>query len=248
MDCKGEMVIEMNVQRQPAEVAARKFIEEYFPHCHAALLAGSVVRGEETATSDLDIVVFDMSLTSAYRESMIAYNWPVEVFVHNFTSYKQFFKSDCERARPSLPRMVAEGIVIKDNGSLAEIKKEAKELLDKGPKLWPEQTIQMKRYFITDALDDFVGATNRAEEIFIANTLADHIHEFVLRTNGMWIGSSKWIIRALKQYDETFAEKFIEAFDTFYKTGEKRKVEQLVDTVLNPYGGRFFAGFSLGKN
>ena len=101
-----------NSRLQPFE-AAKRFIEEKFPDCQAALLAGSVVRGEETTTSDLDIVVFDEKVESSYRESLI------EVWIGQskcssitFTSYIDFFKSDCERARPSLPRMVSEGIVI----------------------------------------------------------------------------------------------------------------------------------------
>ncbi|MGB6406432.1 MAG: nucleotidyltransferase, partial [Planococcus donghaensis] len=32
-----------------------------------------------------------------------------------------------------------------------------------------------------------------------------------------------------------------------YKTSEKLKVVQLVDRVLEPYGGRLFEGFSSGK-
>ncbi|TDX89469.1 UNVERIFIED_CONTAM: hypothetical protein BJ099_12744, partial [Lysinibacillus xylanilyticus] len=40
---------------------------------------------------------------------------------------------------------------------------------------------------------------------------------------------------------------FIEAFDDFYKTGEKGKVIQLTEIVLEPFGGRLFEGFSLGK-
>jgi hypothetical protein len=238
----------MNEQRLPAKKAAIKYIEEYFPQCQAALLAGSVVRGQETATSDLDIVIFDKHITSAYRESMIAYNWPIEVFVHNFTSYKQYFESDRKRARPSLPRMVVEGHILKGNEELQEVKQQAEDLLNKGPEKWSEGTVTMKRYIITDALDDFLGATDRAEEIFIANTLAEQIHEFVLRTNGYWIGSSKWVIRALQQFDEEFTAEFVTAFDVFYKHGEKVKVVTLVDDVLQPYGGRLFAGFSLGKN
>ena len=58
----------------------------------------------------------------------------------------------------------------------------------------------------------------------------------------------KTIFRALKQYDEIFAKKFVEAFDDFYQTGEKGQVIQLVDQVLKPCGGRLFEGFSLGKN
>lgn len=227
--------------------AAKRFINKSFPNCQGAVLAGSVVRGEETDTSDLDIVVFEKSITSSYRESLIDFGWPIEIFVHNLTSYKYFFEMDYKDAKPSMQRMLLEGIILKDEGIIDSIKEEAKEILDKGPERWTEEIITTKRYFLTDVLDDFIGCNNRAEEIFIANTLAELIHEFVLRTNGCWIGSSKWVVRALKHYDVKFTEEFIEAFDTFYKTGEKRKVVQLSKMVLDPYGGRLFEGFSLGK-
>jgi predicted nucleotidyltransferase len=237
----------MNSSRlQPIE-AAKRFIAEKFPDCQAALLAGSVVRGEETATSDLDIVVFDEKVESAYRESLIEYGWPIEVFVHNLTSYVDFFKSDCERARPSLPRMVSEGIILFDSGIVSIIIEEANELLNKGPEVWSIEMIEMKRYMMTDALDDLIGSTNRAEELFIASTLADAIHEFVLRTNVQWTGASKWIVRALNQFDENFARTFVQAFDVFYRTGNKDEIIVLADGVLEPYGGRLFEGFALGK-
>ncbi|XRG77493.1 nucleotidyltransferase domain-containing protein [Rossellomorea sp. GAMAL-10_SWC] len=227
--------------------AAQHFIEKYFPKCEGALLAGSVVRGEATETSDLDIVIFDKSLSSSYRESLKVFGWDIEVFVHNLSSYKQYFKSDYERARPSLPRMVSEGIILKDEGVIIDIKKEANDILDKGPEKWSEETIKIKRYFITDTLNDFIGSSNRAEELFITNTLAELVSEFVLRTNCKWIGSSKWIIRSLRQYNEEFASTLIEAFDSFYVTGEKNKIIKLVNDVLQPYGGQLFEGFSLGK-
>jgi predicted nucleotidyltransferase len=235
------------INRIEAYKAAELFTLNHFPNCHGALLAGSVVRGEATETSDLDIVVFDNNFKSAYRESVIEYGWNIEVFVHNLTSYKDFFKSDSERARPSLPKMVSEGVVLKDTGIIEPIKQEAKELLDKGPEEWSADTIKIKRYFITDALDDFIGCSNRAEEIFIANTLAELVSEFVLRTNRKWTGTSKWVVRSLKNYNEKFADYFVEAFDTFYKTGDKNKVIELVDDILQPVGGRLFHGFSLGK-
>lgn len=227
--------------------AAEKFTLNHFPDCHGALLAGSVVRGEATETSDLDIVIFDSNLKSAYRESVVEFGWNIEVFVHNLTSYKEFFKSDCERARPSLPKMVSEGIVLRDSGIIEDIKQAAKDLLEVGPEEWSTETVRMKRYFITDALDDFIGCTMRSEEIFIANTLAELVSEFVLRTNRQWIGTSKWIIRSLRNYDETFACRLVDAFDTFYTTGDKNKIIALVDDILHPYGGRLFHGFSLGK-
>lgn len=237
----------MNLEKIEPFEAARKFVMKNFSDCDAALLAGSVVRGEHTSTSDLDIVVFDLNLEGAYRESFIMYGWPIEVFVHNLTSYHDFFKSDCERARPTLPRMVSEGIVLIDTGIVDLIKREAQDLLDAGPAAWTNQTIELKRYMLTDALDDFVGSTNTAEDIFIANALAEAIHNFFLRTNGQWVGASKWVVRALSQYDEVFAAEFVRVFEVFYKNGSKVGIIELADKVLQPYGGRIFEGFSLGK-
>lgn len=228
--------------------AARKFTAKYFPDCEAALLAGSAVRGEATTTSDLDIVVFDSNAPASYRESLIAFDWPVEVFVHNLTSYQAFFRSDAERARPSLPRMVAEGIVLQDSGVVEAIKREAQDLLAGGPAEWPASTIRTKRYFLTDTLDDFIGCADRAEGIFIAGTLAELLAEFELRTQGHWIGASKWILRSLKQYDRDFAGRFVAAFEDFYRNGNKQSIIELADDVMEPHGGRLFEGFSLGKD
>ena len=236
-----------NVYRmQPIEVA-NEFWKKYFPDCQGAILAGSVVRGEATETSDLDIIIFDNVVSSSYRESLVDFEWPIELFVHNLTSYKEYFEKDCQRARPTLPRMVAEGIILKGEKTIGPIKKEAWELLNGGPSKWTAETIRIKRYFLTDALDDFRGSANRAEELFIANTLAELASEFVLRINSQWIGSSKWVVRSLKQYDESFANQFVNAFDHFYQTGEKKKIIQLVEDILQPYGGTLFEGFSLGK-
>lgn len=117
----------------PPIEAAHQFINKQFPNCQGALLAGSVVRGEATETSDLDIIIFDKNICAFYRESLIDIGWSREVFVHDLTSYKLFFESDRKRARPSLPWMVSEGIILKDDGIVESIKKEAHDLLENGP-------------------------------------------------------------------------------------------------------------------
>ncbi|MDQ0481815.1 nucleotidyltransferase domain-containing protein [Guptibacillus hwajinpoensis] len=235
------------MELQEVVQTAKELILSTFPSCEAAFLGGSVVRNEATKTSDLDIVVFDLSVSASYRESFFYKSWPVEWYVHNLQSYQCFYEEDCKRARPSLPKMVSEGIILQDKGNAVQLQKEAKSLLLKGPEKWTEETIIMKRYFLTDVLDDFIGATNRGEELFSAAALAELLHEFVLRTNNQWIGSSKWIVRALKQHDPEFAEEFVQVFDHYYVTREKEAVISLVDRVLAPFGGRLFDGFTLGK-
>lgn len=239
--------VEVTQMKVTPKDAALKFINSHFPMCQAAVLAGSVVRGEGTETSDLDVVIFDQNFSSSYRESFIECGWAIEAFIHNLTSYQAFFQSDRDRAMPSLPRMVSEGIVIKDEGIIETIKNEANVLLARGPEKWSEETIRIKRYFSTDTLDDYIGCLNRAEGIFIANRLAELVSEFVLRTNQHWIGTYKWTVRALKNYDIHFAEIFVDAFDIYYKTGDKNKVIHLVNQILEPFGGQLFEGFSLGK-
>ncbi|MED2711066.1 nucleotidyltransferase domain-containing protein [Bacillus toyonensis] len=228
--------------------AAQSIITSQFPNCDVALLGGSVVRGEATKTSDLDIVIVDQSLSSCYRESFYSNGWPVEVFVHNFVTYKTFFKMDCDRGRPSLPQLVSVGIVLKGESEIVEkLKKEANDLLIKGPDKWTEETMKQKRYFISDTLDDFIGASKREEELFIANLLAELIHEYVLRVNGQWLGNSKWFIRVLRRYDDHYAEQFVAAFDHFYKNGDKNVLINFTEKTLELYGGRVFEGFSIGK-
>lgn len=237
----------MNARIEPHE-AAIQFVHKYFPTCQCALLAGSVVRGEATETSDLDILIFDEAIEQSYRESLVAFGWPIEVFVHNFTSYKQFVESDCARAKPSLPRMLAEGIVLKEDERISTIQNEALKILADGPDAWSTEITTMKRYFITDVLQDFIGCDNRFEGIFVANTLADMLSEFMLRTNRKWTGTSKWSYRALKEYNEVFARHFVEAFESYYQHDDKTKVIDLAEEILKPFGGQLFEGFSLGKS
>lgn len=232
--------------KQTAIETAENFIEASFPRCASAVLVGSVVRGEATATSDLDIVIFT-TCRESYRYSCIKDGWPIEVFVHNYNSYRAFLQSDYERAKPSLAKMITEGIILKEDGMFKKIKKEAADLLCLGPALWDANTIEMKRYFLTDVLDDLSGCKDRAEGVFIVQTLVERLGEFYLRTKGQLIGDSKWLFRALKTYDPHFASKLTDSLEEYYKKNSKAGLIALTYEVLLPYGGRLFAGFSLGQ-
>ncbi|GAA5417541.1 hypothetical protein Pryu01_02615 [Paraliobacillus ryukyuensis] len=235
------------MERKPALEAAKQFVHTNFSTCEVALLAGSVARNEATATSDLDIVIIDDTLPNSYRESVVSDGWPIEVFAHNSISYQNFYALDAMEGKTTLARMVADGIIIRDNGTVKVMKQQAYDHMIQGPAPWSAETIKIQRYELTDLIDDLQGAQQREEEICIVLSIASTLQEFYLRINRQWVGGSKWIYRELKKYDASFAATYIEALEAFYQQGDKQPIIALVDQVLAPYGGRLFDGFSLGK-
>ncbi|GGI13519.1 nucleotidyltransferase domain-containing protein [Gottfriedia solisilvae] len=232
--------------RLSAVEAAKKFIQTEFPDCLGAILSGSVAIGKETATSDLDIVVFQKEV-NAYRESVMKYDWMIEVFVYDLESYKPFFDSDVNRARPTLPRMLAEGMVIKHHPELEKVVLNAKETMLGGPPKWDEKTIEFHQYFLSDIIDDFIGSEHLNESICIATTLLDKLHEFILRTNQHWVGSSKWVYREMEHFNPDLTKEMFQAFHNYFQTGEKSGIIKVAESALKPFGGKRFEGFQLGK-
>jgi hypothetical protein len=228
-----------------ALTAAQAFVEQAFPTCDAGFLAGSVVRGDATATSDLDIVIVTREAQTAYRHSLYTSGWPVEAFVHTPDSYRIFFASDAQRRRPSLPRMCAEGIILVDrDGSAQRIKQEAQALLDQGPAPLSAAEVTHLRYHLTDALDDFVGSERADESFFIAATIAELAAALTLGYHRRWIGAGKWIPRALAAFDAQLAQRLIYAVERSARHGEREHLIRFAQDALELVGGRLFDGYS----
>lgn len=235
-------------QRLDAHEAAQRFVDQAFPTCDAAFLAGSIVRGEATATSDLDLVIVTKEVTAPYRESLYAYGWPTEVFVNTPTSYREFFASNIQRRRPSLPRMCAEGIIVRDHEGVAQrLKQEARDLLEQGPPPLSKEEITQLRYAVTDLLDDFIGSVRTGESFFIASGLAERSSELMLSYHGQWIGKGKWVLRALHAFDPQLAQRLIAALASFCQQGKKDDLITFAQEALDLVGGRLFEGYSSGK-
>ncbi len=63
---------------EQARVIARRVIESKFSSAQVAFCAGSIIRGEGTSTSDIDLVVIFPDLKQAWRESFVFDGWPVD--------------------------------------------------------------------------------------------------------------------------------------------------------------------------
>lgn len=224
--------------------AAKQFVSTRFPDCNVAILTGSAARGEEKPHSDLDILIISDSQPSAYIEAFYEYGWLIEDLMHNRESYKKFFEQDRLRGRPSLPHMFATGIVLVDDGTAESIQQEARTLLESGPPPWSERDIQFARFIITNHLLDLEDGLRPIDTNFAVSELANALHELVLRANGRWIGKGKRIVPALRAFDPALAQEFANTFERFFTGGDIAEVIRFADRILEPYGGRLFAGYS----
>ena len=141
----------------------QEILQVKYPSAEFAFLAGSIVRGEGTAFSALDIVVIFENLTNAYRESFYFQEFPVETFVHTVETLNYFFEIDAKDGIPSLQQMVAEGIEVPNKCELsAKLKKIANEFLNNPPQISDDE-LRTFRYGITDLVNDIREPRSKSE-------------------------------------------------------------------------------------
>lgn len=232
-----------------ALVAAREYVIKEYPNAILAVLAGSVVRGEGTENSDLDIVIITDGDELPYRKSVIYQKWPIELFVYNEKSYKEHCQRGVDQARPTLINMIVEGIPIIDRDkNFHIIKREGEEILNKGPRELNEKEVENYRYMLSALLEDLKGSANNYESIFVVNKLSIVLSEFIMRLNRRWIGDGKWSYKVLREFDGELADTFTSAFTAFYSKDDKEAIISFTEEILKPVGGVFFEGFNRKGN
>jgi len=210
-----------------------------------AFLAGSIVRGEGTAFSDLDIVVIYKELPNAFRESFYFRNYPVETFVQTPETLNCFFETNAENFVPSLAAMVAEGIEVPAKTDLsARLKDLANENLRRPPVISDEE-IRDARAWLTDLIDDIRAPRSKEELTATGTTLYAALATFYLRTNGVWAAKSKSIPRALLKLNPDFQQQFCAGFERLFVAGETETVIKLTEELLALHGGFLFDGLRL---
>jgi hypothetical protein len=216
---------------------ARALVAERFPRAVAAFLGGGVLSARRTATSDLDIVVVIDGPPAPFRESLHWRGWPVELFVHDPESVVVYFARDAGARKPSLARMVADGVTLVDGGGAGAVTEQARAVLAAGPPAPSPAELEWRRYGLTDLLDDLAGSTDDGETAVICWTLWRHTAELALLLTGCWFGGGKWLLRELRAADPALAADMVAAI------GNPQQVAALADRVLERAGGRRFDGF-----
>ena len=224
--------------------AAKSALKKYYPRYQCAFVAGSMLRGEDTATSDIDIVVFyDDEFEEVHRYSAIDSGWPIEFFVHNRKSHDYYMDKDRQRGMCVIMDMVAKGIALpEDNDMAKERRTKAQEIIDSGPPALSDAELEDRRYFITDSIDDLDENKPALERFGTLAKLYDQLGDLYLRGQGLWSGHGKSLGRLLRQNDPIFAEKYEASFASAFQ-GDFDEVRLLAESLLSEYGGRYFDGY-----
>lgn len=235
----------MSMTRIDPVEAARRIRRERYAGARVLFLAGSVMRGEGTPASDLDLVVVYERVPHAYREAFVYEGWPVEAFVHDPETLNYFFQeSDRREGVPSLARMVLEGREIPEPGDFsARMKGMAAALIEAGPLRWGEEDVRRARYRLTDAVDDIRHPRAPEELVATGAQLYGLAADFYLRSRNLWAASRKSIPPRLREVDADFAARFCRAFDGLFAGKRPEPVVALVEEMLGPFGGFLFDGY-----
>lgn len=236
----------MNTSRVSPLEAAHGVLGERYRGARVLFLAGSVMRGEATQTSDLDVVVVFEELADARRESFTFEGWPVEAFVHDAESLRHFYGSERKRGVPSLMRMVIEGLELPEASEFSEgLKREAAAAYETGPLPFDAEELKLRRYRLTDWADDIRFPRSGEELVASGAWLYQDAADFFFRSRGLWSAHSKTVPRRMREVDAEFASKFLAAFDALFTEKRGGPTVELVEEMLAPFGGTLFDGFRM---
>lgn len=215
-----------------------------YPEAKVIFLAGSIIRGEGTKTSDLDLVVLYENLPNAFRESFYFDDFPVEAFVHDPETLNYFLERERSNAFSPLMQMILEGIEIPEPCEISDkIKRLARKMKEQKPSRLSDEEIERLRYMITNYIDDIRYPRSKFELTATATFLYSAISDFYFRSNDLWLAKHKSIPRELEKADPEFEERFCLAFEDLFVNGKSEKVIELAKGLLQSSGGFLFDGF-----
>lgn len=210
-------------------------------------LAGSIVRGEGTAYSDLDLVVVFDKLPAAYRESFYFQGFPVEAFVHDPETLNYFlYELDRPTGVPSLAQMILEGVEVPEASEFSRsLKRLAASVIASRPPTLSEEDVRKLRYNLTNLVDDIRQPRSKDELVATGTELYEELADYYLRTNNLWSAKGKSIPRILKQADADLCLRYCNSFEELFVNGQPAKVIALAEEILKPLGGFLFDGHKL---
>jgi hypothetical protein len=226
---------------------ARRFVSAHFPQAEIALVAGSTARGSRTRTSDIDLLLIGDEVFShahsgdAQRSLAAGFEFEgefFEVFAYTVEGFAQWAERGVAQHRPVIVQMLIEGAEVRGGPLLDVLRDDWRAVLADGPTVDPHE-LDVRRYMITDLLDDLGDAADPLERRVIAALLFEKTAELMLLSARRWIGTGKYLPRRLRELSTERAEALAEPLLRDDVATFAARVEHELDAA----GGRVQAGF-----
>lgn len=221
----------------------QQILADRFPEALGAVLAGSAARGEDTASSDLDVVVLLSGPPAPMRATERHRGRLVEFFVHTEQSLVGFLDREQQLRRSPLLHMLATGTVVSDpSGRIAPLQEFARRRWDSGPDVVDAAELEDRRYRLTALLDDLADAVDPGERAAITSVVFTDLADLTLVSRTCWTGTGRWLLRRLHQVDPDLARTLVAAF-TCAVDGDPGLLLALGHAELDRLGGRLDEGY-----
>ncbi len=117
-------MINVFLSRPPFLEVAKEALTKHYPTYSGAFVAGSMLRGEETSLSDIDIVVlFEDESEDVHRFSMTEQGWPIEFFVHTVSGNEHFMAEDVKQGMCATMDMMVKGIPLPEDTAFLQTRR-----------------------------------------------------------------------------------------------------------------------------
>jgi predicted nucleotidyltransferase len=182
-----------------------RFLAARFPAAAIAVVGGSTARGTRTPSSDIDLLIvgpsemFDTETTSLATFSSFE-GEGFEVFAYTPEAFEWWAEHDLRDFRPVLQDILLEGTVARGQAAVDALRDRWRPIVAEGPQV-DAHLIDMRRYVVTDLLDDLADATDPLEQRVLAHALFTQLGELMLLTDGRWLGGGKWLVRRLREWN-----------------------------------------------
>ncbi|QCR18811.1 nucleotidyltransferase domain-containing protein [Agrococcus sp. SGAir0287] len=220
-----------------------RFVEQRFPGATSVIVAGSTVRGERTATSDVDLLLLGPEGFLADGADSLAATYAhegetIEVFAYARHGFERWARRGVEDRRPVIVRMLLEGRALVGDRDLDDLRERWAEVSERGPQPTRAE-VDALRYAVTDLLDDLQDASDELERRVIADALLRQVAALVLVTSHRWIATGKHLARELRHWDPERAARLTDP----YVAGDLAAFHAAASTELDAAGGRLSTGF-----
>jgi hypothetical protein len=221
----------------------RDHLDARFPDAIGGLVAGSSARGDDTPSSDVDLIVLLPGRPAPMRRTERIRGRLVEFFVHTEKSFVVFIDREHQLRRSPLLHMCSHGQIIRDHdGRLARLQDLARDRWRAGPASLTKDELEDRRYRLTALLDDLADETDPADRAALAAAVFTDIADLALVSRGRWSGVGRWLSRRLREIDNDLGENLVAGLQAAVQ-GDVAILESCGHAELERIGGRLDSGY-----